>query len=326
MSVNNKVKQRLQAALKEQSGGLLGLSNLFKTYDLDGSGELSWEEFCAAMQKSGLGLSTQDVRSLFLDLDKNGNGEISYNEFVALMRGELSNNRKAIIKCVFESIDADSDGIISMTDVGQCFNPRNHPDVRAGRTTVNNLIKTFFDSLGTVTDTGLLNLAQFMEYYANCAAFDDDLKFSDTMKALWNLSSTTPRPASASLRSATGGTAGGGGGGDPMRVSSLAGVLAQTSDGGVENSLALLREQLIARGARGIVGLQRKFRIMDDDGSKSLNLVEFKKGIKECALKLTELQLSLLFSYFDKDRSGSVDFDEFIIGIRVSEIWNLFYI
>jgi Ca2+-binding EF-hand superfamily protein len=315
MSVNNKVRQRLQAALKEQSGGLLGLANLFKTFDLDNSGELSWEEFCAALQKSGLGLSTQDVRTLFLDLDKNGNGEISYTEFIAIMRGELSNNRKAIIKCAFESIDTDCDGIISMTDIGQAFNPRNHPDVRCGRSTVNQLIKTFFDSLATVTDTGMMNLSQFMEYYSNCAAFDDDMKFSETMKGLWNLTSTTPKVPVNSLRTMATNAATGG---DPMRQSSLGGVIAQTSEGGVEHSLAQLREQLIARGARGIVGLQRKFRIMDDDGSKSLNLVEFKKGIKECALKLTELQMSQLFSYFDQDRNGSINFDEFITGIRVS--------
>lgn len=36
MSVNYKVLQRFQAALKQQSGGLLGLADLFKSYDTDG--------------------------------------------------------------------------------------------------------------------------------------------------------------------------------------------------------------------------------------------------------------------------------------------------
>jgi hypothetical protein len=40
------------------------------------------------------------------------------------------------------------------------------------------------------------------------------------------------------------------------------------------------------RGARGISGVSRKFKILDDDGSKSLNKEEFKKGMRECSLDL----------------------------------------
>ena len=36
-----------------------------------------------------------------------------------------------------------------------------------------------------------------------------------------------------------------------------------------------LQEKLASRGARGIIGLQRQFKIMDDDNSKSLNKYEF---------------------------------------------------
>ena len=38
----------------------------------------------------------------------------------------------------------------------------------------------------------------------------------------------------------------------------------------------------------GIIGLGRKFRIMDDDGSKSLNRAEFNKAMKECNLSLSD--------------------------------------
>jgi Ca2+-binding EF-hand superfamily protein len=56
---------------------------------------------------------------------------------------------------------------------------------------------------------------------------------------------------------------------------------------------------------------------MDDDGNKSLNLVEFKKALKEMALKLTDMQMHQLFAYFDADKSGTIDFDEFLVGVRV---------
>ena len=185
--MNSRVKLRLQASLKQQSGGTLGLANLFKDYDTDRSGSLSWEEFCSALQKCGLTPSPQDIRALFLELDRDGNNQISYDEFIRVMRGEMSNARKSLIKWVFDTIDRDGDGVISMTDIGAAFNPRGHPEVRAGRSSVSALVKSFFEALGTVSDTGYLNLAQFMEYYANTAAFEDDLRFSETMKAIWSL-------------------------------------------------------------------------------------------------------------------------------------------
>lgn len=307
MTVNFRVKQRLQAALKQQSGGLLGLASLFKQFDVDHSGSLSWEEFCSALQKCGLAPSPQDIRAIFLDLDKDGNNEISYQEFIHAMRGDLSNQRRALIKLVFDSIDSDGDGSISLTDVGRCFNPKNHPDVRAGRITVANLLKDFFDSFSTVSETGYMNLSQFMEYYANSAAFDDDIKFAETMKTLWtlNTASAGSRGNSAPLRS------------DTHLVSTVSGLLTDT-DPGLQQNIDKLRDQLKSRGARGFVGLQRKFKIMDDDNSRSLNLVEFKKAMKETGLNLTELQLSQLFSAFDRDRNGVIDFDEFLVLARVS--------
>jgi Ca2+-binding EF-hand superfamily protein len=304
MNANEKLKQRLQASLRKQSSGLLGLANLFKEYDTDASGALSWEEFCGALKKCGLAPSNQDIRALFLELDRDGNNEISYDEFISSMRSEMSEKRKILLERCFEKIDSDHDGTISMTDIGKAINPRNHPEVKAGRVSVNNLIQDFFNSFGTVSDTGYVNFEQFTEYYANIAAFEEDDAFIETMSALWGLSQSTATSLKsyASVNHQVGGN-----------------VTDNTDAGpGVQTNLDKLREQLIARGARGMVGLQRKFRIMDDDGSRSLSLVEFKKAIRECALSLTDLQLSQLFEYFDKDRSGSIDFDEFIVGVRVS--------
>ena len=36
------------------------------------------------------------------------------------------------------------------------------------------------------------------------------------------------------------------------------------------------------------MGLSRKFRIMDDDGSGALSVAEFKKAMRECSLELSD--------------------------------------
>jgi Ca2+-binding EF-hand superfamily protein len=78
-----------------------------------------------------------------------------------------------------------------------------------------------------------------------------------------------------------------------------------------------LKSQLSSRGARGFIGLSRKFKIMDDDHSQSIDISEFKKAMRECALELPAQDLQSLFNFFDKDGSGCIDFEEFIQGLQV---------
>ncbi len=84
-----------------------------------------------------------------------------------------------------------------------------------------------------------------------------------------------------------------------------------------EATLELLRKKVAARGARGILGLSKLFRIMDDDRSGKLNMEEFTKAIKEYKLGIEESDIQELFKFFDRDHSGQVCYDEFLRAIRV---------
>lgn len=59
------------------------------------------------------------------------------------------------------------------------------------------------------------------------------------------------------------------------------------------------------------------FKIIDDDGNRSLNFAEFKKGIHDYGLNLEPHVIQEMFKTFDRDGSGSIDFDEFLITLRV---------
>lgn len=55
---------------------------------------------------------------------------------------------------------------------------------------------------------------------------------------------------------------------------------------------------------------------MDDNNSKSLDKYEFTKAMTDYMLGFTEGEIQKLFAYFDFDRSGLIEFDEFVRAIR----------
>jgi len=64
--------------------------------------------------------------------------------------------------------------------------------------------------------------------------------------------------------------------------------------------LNVLREQLNKRGSKTIRNLGRTFRALDSfDGNR-------------------KVEYNILFDYFDRDKDGSVCFDEFLVGVRGS--------
>lgn len=87
--------------------------------------------------------------------------------------------------------------------------------------------------------------------------------------------------------------------------------IAKTTD-----PIEKLRLKCLARGASGIKGIGRIFRIMDDDGSKSLDLAEFKKGIRDYGLVIDDAEAKAMFTEFDKDGSGTISFEEFLQKLR----------
>ena len=79
-----------------------------------------------------------------------------------------------------------------------------------------------------------------------------------------------------------------------------------------------LREKLKKRGAQGIRGLARNFKICDRDGSRSLDVQELAKCCSMCKLGLSLEQVRTLHGFFDRGGDGYISFDEFLKAIRGS--------
>mmetsp|Transcript_21587 Transcript_21587/g.15820 ORF Transcript_21587/g.15820 Transcript_21587/m.15820 type:complete len:117 (-) Transcript_21587:299-649(-) len=72
----------------------------------------------------------------------------------------------------------------------------------------------------------------------------------------------------------------------------------------------MFRDKLASRGARGILGMQRIFKIMDDNGNGVLEIEEFWKAICDFRIQMSPEEARRLFDLFDINGDGNVDYDE----------------
>lgn len=68
------------------------LQSLFKTFDLDGNGEITKEEMRKAFSKICLTISEEEIDEIFQMHDHDSNGTIDINEFKRMMINHDSNN------------------------------------------------------------------------------------------------------------------------------------------------------------------------------------------------------------------------------------------
>ena len=80
--------------------------------------------------------------------------------------------------------------------------------------------------------------------------------------------------------------------------------------------ISLFRDRLKMRGTRGIIGIQRIFKVMDDDGSNCLNLFEFQKACRDYKIGISDEYLPTLFDAFDHNKDKTISFEEFLQTIR----------
>lgn len=69
------------------------------------------------------------------------------------------------------------------------------------------------------------------------------------------------------------------------------------------------------RGAKGLIGLKRQFKIMDSDGSGNLDFGEFRKALDDYRVGCSGPEADQIFAIFDRNRDGVINFEEFMLVI-----------
>lgn len=175
--------------------GLMGLQRQFKIADDDNSKDLDIYEFKKAIRDFRVGLNERDSERLFRIFDRDGSGKIDYEEFLRGVRGEMNQFRVNLCKRAFTIMDKDRSGVLNLDDIRQTYNAKQHPDVKAGKKTEDDILLEFLDTFEMHysfshenSRDGQISMDEWIEYYNNVSmSIDDDKYFELMMNSAWNL-------------------------------------------------------------------------------------------------------------------------------------------
>ena len=91
-------------------------------------------------------------------------------------------------------MDKDRSGILNIDDVRQVYNAKNHPDVKSGKKSEDDVLMEFLDTFEIhfsvnqpSSRDGSITLDEWYEYYNNVSmSIPDDKYFETMMNSAWN--------------------------------------------------------------------------------------------------------------------------------------------
>ena len=182
--------------------GIIGLKRVFKIIDDDNNNHIDSNEFQKALKDYRVVVTPEEGNTLFNCCDVNRDGRISYDEFLRVVIGEMNQNRIALVRKAFEKLDRNRNGVIDLEDMKNIYNAKQHPDVKIGKKTEEEVLIEFLDTFemhysllhpGSRGDQ-IITFDEFVEYYNNVSmSIEDDRYFELMMTNAWNLNNTAPQ-------------------------------------------------------------------------------------------------------------------------------------
>ncbi|XP_019190248.1 PREDICTED: calcium-dependent protein kinase 34-like [Ipomoea nil] len=100
---------------------IMGLKDMFRTMDTDGSGTITLEELKQGLSKQGTKLSEYEVKQLMEAADADGNGTIDYEEFITATMQMNRMDREEHLYIAFQYFDKDNSGYITIEELEQAL-------------------------------------------------------------------------------------------------------------------------------------------------------------------------------------------------------------
>ena len=307
--------------------GVCSIAKYFRIVDENNTQTIDFEEFKKCCQQFQFNLNENEIKIAFTSFDRDNTGEIDYDEFLRTIRGDMNDFRKNLVNQVFNILDINGNGEISFDELQTKYSANNHPEVLSGKKTENEVLKEFMDTFqdtynylcGTETDN-IITLEEFMEYYENISmTIDDDEYFEVMLTNAWNLNNQNNYKKGWSNKEEEKDI------GSKNLSENYKAKFSDRRPGQTEEeakeeksitALKKFKKEMISRGCSGLISLQRQFKLLDENNSKTLDFEEFSNALKDTQMNLTNDEILNIFTKFDKNGNGVIEYDEFIYELR----------
>ena len=114
--------------------------------DNNGNKKLDQEEFTEALATFGIFPKVIEIQALMKYYDVDGDGNITYEEFIRGLRDPLTERRKNMVEKAFALIDRSNNGAISVEDIDAIYDVSKNQDFIDGTKTREEVLMGFLNS------------------------------------------------------------------------------------------------------------------------------------------------------------------------------------
>ena len=304
--------------------GICSIARNFRIVDENNTQTIDFNEFKKACKTFNFGLDDNQMRIAFVAFDRDNTGEIDYDEFIRSIRGEMNEFRQKLVQQAFDTLDVNKNGEISFEEIKNKYNAKAHPDVISGKKTEDEKLKEFMDTFqetynylcGTETDN-VITIEEFLEYYENVSMIiDDDAYFEVLLNNAWKLGLNTnynekgwsnkdenEKKLSENYQEKFG--------------DKRPGYNEEEAEK-EKNEINLMKfiNEIRNLGTTSLINLLKLFKLNDENNSRELDLYAFNKALHEFETELSDDEITFVFNYFDKEKTGFINYVNFINAVR----------
>jgi len=184
------VVAKVRAKILQRSGstgGLRGLTRIFRSMDDNGNRTLDKSEIKSGLQSYGLDLTNDELDIVLKYFDRDRSGTVDVTEFLVGIRGQMSPQRESLVRQAFLKLERNGDGRVTIEDLKRVYSADGHPAVKDGSRTAQQVIKEFASQWDKNGDDEI-TLMEFLEYYNDLSVgIENDAFFELMIRNAWRI-------------------------------------------------------------------------------------------------------------------------------------------
>jgi Ca2+-binding EF-hand superfamily protein len=185
--INTNLKMQI---IKKGGIGIHTLGVIFRQMDNNGNKKLDIEEFTRALNTFGIFPKIVEAQALMKFYDVDGDGNISFEEFLRGLREPLTARRSSMVNQAFGLMDKDGSGVICVKDIDAVFDVSCNQDFIDGQKTRQDVLEDFLNGFEGAKGNadGKISKAEWCDYYTDLSmSIPDEGYFAAMMESVWNI-------------------------------------------------------------------------------------------------------------------------------------------